>query len=1127
MSHRVFYTLVVFALASIALSVSSSASGQEGENDLPVLHIPKAESSLGQNQETARQILPYSATVLNWALVEDDPGKICTTIDFEGVGNLTSIPEFDGITSPGWLGIIDADAGGTGNIAFEPSPSTIAFWLEGDPTSRYINFAEPVSEISFFYASAVNIQLQAFDASGNTVATISGSANWNQGPGGDPNGTYNKWDLLTLQVDANEITSVKVYGNENQTGIDDLKVCKSLKIHSVEFTQAIQEWQTLEDLQSDLSGDQTPPVPIVAGKPVALRVYMEEVKTVTQVRVQISGVASQEKTITLQPNCTPEQSRRQENNCSSADFFFTPPTGNWTVTVKTFDKNNNEVESQDFSLRSEESDPLILRAVPVCDAQDTSNNWQCSSANVLGTLIGILRKIAPTHDVHVTYPGHQVRRNTSDYDADGDGTVSSTEMYDWWSDVVADISGLGTEFYYYGMVRQNVPGGVGGMAGGIPSNAAASRTSVVRLGTETNDEVVAHETGHALGRRHTNTNQPTASSSPPGCYSFARDGSTDWPYADNTIQSGPATSPILEVGFDVAERRAIVPDNTYEIMSYCVPRWISPISYRGMLGILNPPTSRNLLANATTSGTFWLISGKIFDDQIDFDPIFTVETIGDTEPGSGSYRIEIRDNSEIVLFTRFFTPTLFSIESITDTEMSPTFFEVVPVQASATHIILFGPTGIELGQIALGGAIPTVDIIFPAGGETLYSSQAITWSVNDSDSDSHVFKVQYSTDGGSVWRNLASHFNEASMVINFGEIPGSDGDFVIRVLASDGTNTGFAESNPFTVPKKIPTAGILFPTENSAFQSGDLVWLQGIGFDVDDGSLEDNLLEWESNIDGFLGYGDDLSITSLSDGIHIITFRVTDSDGNTVSDTVTILVDSVPPTLNLSVVPDGTPAYCVDVTIEAFDQTGGSGLELVEYSLDGGQVWHQILLDELPYNFVAPGWGYFHLVVHSIDRSGNLTASDQKFFTAGLCQAIVKRIYLPLVVRNLGDLGIDKYEPDKIPSQASQIFNNTPQNHSILPEDDVDWVTFSLGTASQILLETSGPSGDTRMWLYDSNLSKVDFDDDSGSGLFSQISRQCSVDSLPAGIYYVKVDEYGYNSEIPSYQILLTTNSCQ
>jgi len=122
--------------------------------------------------------------------------------------------------------------------------------------------------------------------------------------------------------------------------------------------------------------------------------------------------------------------------------------------------------------------------------------------------------------------------------------------------------------------------------------------------------------------------------------------------------------------------------------------------------------------------------------------------------------------------------------------------------------------------------------------------------------------------------------------------------------------------------------------------------------------------------------------------------------------------------------------------------------------------------------------------------------------------------------------GGDEYEPDDLYYQANEILPGESQTHSIVPASDVDWVTFTLPAASQVVVETSGASGDTRMWLYDENLEQIEFDDDGGSGLFSRIERLCETDPLPAGTYYVKVDDYGNNDEIASYQITLTVNVC-
>ena len=77
-----------------------------------------------------------------------------------------------------------------------------------------------------------------------------------------------------------------------------------------------------------------------------------------------------------------------------------------------------------------------------------------------------------------------------------------------------------------------------------------------------------------------------------------------------------------------------------------------------------------------------------------------------------------------------------------------------------------------------------------------------------------------------------------------------------------------------------------------------------------------------------------------------------------------------------------------------------------------------------------------------------------------------------------------------------------------------------------VTLETNGATGDTRLYLYDSSLNQIDFDDDSGNGLFSRIERSCSLDPLPGGTYYAKVDAFGNNNAIDAYTITLTTTAC-
>ena len=121
----------------------------------------------------------------------------------------------------------------------------------------------------------------------------------------------------------------------------------------------------------------------------------------------------------------------------------------------------------------------------------------------------------------------------------------------------------------------------------------------------------------------------------------------------------------------------------------------------------------------------------------------------------------------------------------------------------------------------------------------------------------------------------------------------------------------------------------------------------------------------------------------------------------------------------------------------------------------------------------------------------------------------------------------DAYEPDNTAGEANEILPDSPQTHSIAPVGDVDYVRFSLDSESEVVIETSGLSGDTQMWLYDDQENQIDYDDDGGTGLFSRIERTtCGIDALSAGTYYVKVAEYGNNAKIDSYEIILTVTPC-
>jgi len=107
----------------------------------------------------------------------------------------------------------------------------------------------------------------------------------------------------------------------------------------------------------------------------------------------------------------------------------------------------------------------------------------------------------------------------------------------------------------------------------------------------------------------------------------------------------------------------------------------------------------------------------------------------------------------------------------------------------------------------------------------------------------------------------------------------------------------------------------------------------------------------------------------------------------------------------------------------------------------------------------------------------------------------------------------DSFEPDNSPSISKSITTDgQAQSHSIDPAADEDWLIFTVGTYSGIVIEASGISGYTTMSLYNNQVAELLSDDDGGVGSFSRIQT-----TLPMGTYYVRIKEYNNKATINEY----------
>ena len=253
----------------------------------------------------------------------------------------------------------------------------------------------------------------------------------------------------------------------------------------------------------------------------------------------------------------------------------------------------------------------------------------------------------------------------------------------------------------------------------------------------------------------------------------------------------------------------------------------------------------------------------------------------------GDYSLRLLDGDDNPLAEHAFTPEL------NDDTGTLGFGMVVDFEPGTRMVqIVRNADNLVLGSQAVSADPPSISNVALQGApDPVTGVVTLGWTASDPDGgDTLSFDVAYSRDNGTTFQPVSLALSGSSTEIDTASLGGS-GTAILRVTATDGVNSAYADSDPFVMAPKPPQPFILTPGDGLHIHYGQLVNFSGFAQDVQDGTVADAGLSWWDENLNVLGNGPLLSLDNLPVGENEITFQATNSLGETAYTTVTVFVD--------------------------------------------------------------------------------------------------------------------------------------------------------------------------------------------------------------------------------------------